>query len=66
MYYFIIKKEILQTTGGMGVKKKLNPNLSMEIFGTDDLEEEGYIAHILGVTEDEGNEITESLNQVIQ
>ena len=36
------------------------------IIGTDDLEEEGYIAHILGVTEDEGNEITEYLNQVIQ
>ena len=36
------------------------------IIGTDDLEEEGYIAYILGVTENEGNEITEYLNQVIQ
>ena len=36
------------------------------IIGTDDLEEAGYISHILGVTEDEGNEITEYLNQVIQ
>lgn len=36
------------------------------IIGTDDLEEEGYIAHILGVSEEEGNEITEYLQEVIQ
>ena len=36
------------------------------IIGTDDIEEEGYIAHILGVTEEEGNEIIEYLNEVIQ
>ncbi|MDN6698164.1 MAG: DUF3055 domain-containing protein, partial [Staphylococcus equorum] len=28
--------------------------------------EEGYISYILGVNEDEGNEITEYLNEVIQ
>ena len=35
------------------------------IIGTDDIEEEGYIAHILGVTEEEGDEIIEYLNEVI-
>lgn len=35
------------------------------IIGTDDLNEEGYIAHILGVSHDEGEEITEYLNEVI-
>ncbi|HLR18554.1 MAG TPA: DUF3055 domain-containing protein [Staphylococcus sp.] len=36
------------------------------IIGTDDLEEEGYIAYILGVSEEEGDEITEYLHEVIQ
>ena len=35
------------------------------IIGTDDLKEEGYIAHILGVNAEEGDEITEYLNEVI-
>ncbi|HDK3612138.1 TPA: DUF3055 domain-containing protein [Staphylococcus aureus] len=35
------------------------------IIGTDDLKEEGYIAHILGVNSEEGDEITEYLNEVI-
>ncbi|HDS3755547.1 TPA: DUF3055 domain-containing protein [Staphylococcus aureus] len=35
------------------------------IIGTDDFKEEGYIAHILGVNAEEGDEITEYLNEVI-
>lgn len=35
------------------------------IIGTDDLKEVGYIAHILGVNAEEGDEITEYLNEVI-
>ncbi|MCE3398615.1 DUF3055 domain-containing protein, partial [Staphylococcus aureus] len=35
------------------------------IIGTDDIEEEGYIAHILGVTKEEGDEIIGYLNEVI-
>ncbi|HFJ5558800.1 TPA: DUF3055 domain-containing protein [Staphylococcus aureus] len=35
------------------------------IIGTDDLKEEGNIAHILGVNAEEGDEITEYLNEVI-
>lgn len=35
------------------------------IIGTDDLDEEGYIAYILGVSEAEGDEITEFLREVI-
>lgn len=35
------------------------------IIGTDDLKELGYIAHILGVNAEEGDEITEYLNEVI-
>ncbi|EGQ3333788.1 DUF3055 domain-containing protein [Staphylococcus pseudintermedius] len=36
------------------------------IIGTDDLEEEGYIAYILGVSEEEGDEIRAYLHEVIQ
>ena len=36
------------------------------IIGTDDLEEEGYIAHILGVSEAEGNELNAFLAERIQ
>ncbi|BCU51850.1 DUF3055 family protein [Staphylococcus auricularis] len=36
------------------------------IIGTDDLEEEGYIAFILGVSESEGDEIQAYLSEVIQ
>ncbi|MGJ5712397.1 DUF3055 domain-containing protein [Staphylococcus auricularis] len=36
------------------------------IIGTDDLEEEGYIAFILGVSEAEGDEIQAYLSEVIQ
>jgi hypothetical protein len=33
------------------------------IIGSDDIEEEGYIAHILGVSAEEGDEIIEYLNE---
>ena len=36
------------------------------IIGTYDIEEEGYIAHILVVSQEESEEIIEYLNQVIQ
>jgi hypothetical protein len=36
------------------------------IIGTDDLEEEGYIAYILGVNEAEGNELHAFLSEKIQ
>ena len=36
------------------------------IIGTDDLEEDDYIAYILGVSDAEAIEITEYLNEVIQ
>ena len=36
------------------------------IIGTDDLEEEGYISYILGVSDEEADEITAYLNEVIQ
>lgn len=36
------------------------------IIGTDDLEEEGYIAYILGVSEQEGNELNAFLSEKIQ
>ncbi|MBF7019150.1 DUF3055 domain-containing protein [Staphylococcus sp. 18_1_E_LY] len=36
------------------------------IIGTDDLEEEGYIAYILGVSEAEGNELNAFLAERIQ
>ncbi|GAA6819547.1 DUF3055 domain-containing protein [Helicobacter pylori] len=36
------------------------------IIGTDDLEEDGYIAYILGVSEAEGNELNAFLAERIQ
>ena len=36
------------------------------IIGSDDIEEEGYISHILGVSKEEADEIIEYLNEVIQ
>lgn len=35
------------------------------IIGPDDLDEEGYIAHILGLDDDEAEEVEEFLNQII-
>lgn len=58
---------LIQTDRHFGKTMVLNMQKNkFGIIGTDDLEEEGYIAYILGVTENEGNEITEYLNQVIQ
>ncbi|MFL1421493.1 DUF3055 domain-containing protein [Staphylococcus ureilyticus] len=58
---------LIQTDRHFGKTMVLNMQTNkFGIIGTDDLEEEGYIAYILGVTENEGNEITEYLNQVIQ
>ncbi|UXR98368.1 DUF3055 domain-containing protein [Staphylococcus epidermidis] len=36
------------------------------IIGSDDIEEEGYISHILGVSKEEADEIIEYLNEIIQ
>lgn len=58
---------LIQTDRHFGKTMVLNMQTNkFGIIATDDLEEEGYIAYILGVTENEGNEITEYLNQVIQ
>ncbi|PTF22317.1 cytosolic protein [Staphylococcus cohnii] len=58
---------LIQTNRHFGKTIVLNMQTNkFGIIGTDDLEEEGYIAYILVVTENEGNEITEYLNQVIQ
>ncbi|TDM03735.1 DUF3055 domain-containing protein [Macrococcus carouselicus] len=35
------------------------------IIGRDDLEEEGYIAHVLGISDAEADEVIEFLNDVI-
>ncbi|WP_072709803.1 DUF3055 domain-containing protein [Lacicoccus alkaliphilus] len=35
------------------------------IIGTDDLNEEGYVAHILGLTPEQGGEVEEFLKDVI-
>ncbi|TDM14741.1 DUF3055 domain-containing protein [Macrococcus bovicus] len=35
------------------------------IIGRDDLEEEGYIAYVLGISDAEAAEVTEFLNDVI-
>lgn len=35
------------------------------IIGPDDLDEEGYIAHILGLDDDEAGEVEGFLNQII-
>ena len=40
-------------------------NNTFGIIGKDDLEEEGYISHILGLAEEEGEEVTEYLHDVI-
>ena len=40
-------------------------NNTFGIIGRDDLEEEGYISHILQLSEEEGNEVTEYLLDVV-
>ncbi|KIX90628.1 cytosolic protein [Staphylococcus microti] len=57
---------LLQTDRHYGKTLVLNTQTNkFGIIGTDDLEEEGYIAYILGVNEAEGKEITEYLRDVI-
>lgn len=57
---------LIQTDRHYGKTLVLNmQNNKFGIIGTDDIEEEGYIAHILGVTQEESDEIIEYLNQVI-
>ncbi|MBI5974133.1 DUF3055 domain-containing protein [Staphylococcus canis] len=58
---------LIQTDRHYGKTLVLNTQTNkFGIIGTDDLEEEGYIAYILGVSDDEADEITEYLNEVIQ
>ena len=40
-------------------------NNTFGILGKDDFEEEGYISHVLGLSEEEGDEVTEYLHEVI-
>ncbi|MCS4486830.1 DUF3055 domain-containing protein [Staphylococcus americanisciuri] len=57
---------LLQTDRHYGKTLVLNTQTNkFGIIGTDDLEEEGYIAYILGVNEAEGKEITEYLSDII-
>ncbi|UXU54493.1 DUF3055 domain-containing protein [Staphylococcus agnetis] len=58
---------LLQTDRHYGKTIVLNTQTNkFGIIGTDDLEEEGYIAYILGVNDDEAEEITAYLHEVIQ
>lgn len=58
---------LLQTDRHYGKTIVLNTQTNkFGIIGTDDLEEEGYIAHILGVSDAEADEITSFLHEVIQ
>lgn len=57
---------LLQTDRHYGKTIVLNTQTNkFGIIGTDDLEE-GYIAYILGVNDDEAEEITAFLHEVIQ
>ncbi|AVP36596.1 DUF3055 domain-containing protein [Staphylococcus felis] len=57
---------LIQTDRHYGKTLVLNTQTNkFGIIGTDDLEEEGYIAYILGVSDEEADEITEYLSQVI-
>ncbi|EIA4831927.1 DUF3055 domain-containing protein [Staphylococcus pseudintermedius] len=58
---------LIQTDRHYGKTLVLNTQTNkFGIIGTDDLEEEGYIAYILGVSEEEGDEIRAYLHEVIQ
>ncbi|EGQ2782285.1 DUF3055 domain-containing protein [Staphylococcus pseudintermedius] len=58
---------LIQTDRHYGKTLVLNTQTNkFGIIGTDDLEEEGYIAYILGVSEEEGDEIAAYLHEVIQ
>ncbi|QLK85593.1 DUF3055 domain-containing protein [Staphylococcus sp. 17KM0847] len=57
---------LIQTDRHYGKTLVLNTQTNkFGIIGTDDLEEEGYIAYILGVNDDEADEITAYLSDVI-
>lgn len=57
---------LIQTDRHYGKTLVLNTQTNkFGIIGTDDLEKEGYIAYILGVSDEEADEITEYLSQVI-
>ncbi|REH91116.1 DUF3055 domain-containing protein [Staphylococcus felis] len=57
---------LIQTDRHYGKTLVLNTQTNkFGIIGTDDLEEGGYIAYILGVSDEEADEITEYLSQVI-
>ncbi|MGM7689372.1 DUF3055 domain-containing protein [Staphylococcus felis] len=57
---------LIQTDRHYGKTLVLNTQTNkFGIIGTDDLEEEGYIAYILGVSDEEADEITEYLSQMI-
>ncbi|UEX89626.1 DUF3055 domain-containing protein [Staphylococcus ratti] len=58
---------LIQTDRHYGKTLVLNTQTNkFGIIGTDDLEEEGYIAYILGVNDEEADEITDYLHEVIQ
>lgn len=58
---------LIQTDRHYGKTLVLNTQTNkFGIIGTDDLEEEGYIAYILGANEEEADEITDYLHEVIQ
>ncbi|QPA23840.1 DUF3055 domain-containing protein [Mammaliicoccus fleurettii] len=58
---------LIQTDCHYGKTLVLNTQTNkFGIIGTDDLEEEGYISYILGVSDEEADEITAYLNEVIQ
>ena len=57
---------IIQTDRYFGKSLVLNTQGSrFGIIGPDDLEEEGYIAHILGYTDDEASEVEAFLSEGI-
>lgn len=58
---------LIQTDRHYGKTIVLNmQNNRYGLIGSDDLEEEGYVAYALGVNEAEGEEIQSYLNEVIQ
>ncbi|MCG1010104.1 DUF3055 domain-containing protein [Salinicoccus sp. ID82-1] len=57
---------IIQTDRYFGKSLVLNTQSSrFGIIGSDDLEEEGYIAHILGLSDEEAAEVEAFLSEII-
>lgn len=57
---------IIQTGRFFGKALVLNTQSNrFGIIGTDDLEEEGYIAHILDLEPEQGDEVVEFLSDII-